>query len=1191
MNNNDNPSTYEEIMGIQPSSSSMGDGSNMNGTTANNMDTTSDGGRGAVDALSKRLSEFRKWCTNEALMKIHPAICIVNGEATDGTKNAPVLAYARGASNATATPAQAAQGRVGMVDGIAERALYERTMGCQIWTAREIKKDEVMMTCPRSAMITPDLVAASDAGRAILACCANPGEGNRNFWDAFENTALCEAQITQKMATKPGAQLLVKTLRERDLAEKAFKAATTAKAPQEHELAKHGVISTRAPFLAFLIHQRFSPKTNPPTVTESNHDFEKVSAEDGNSNAISTAKRIRLLSDTPSTFGPYARTLPSSVSLPICWKRNELALLSGCIPGLQPLQETVATTTQLATEFTALLKAGILTRFPNIFSPGMISWERWVWAAAIFASRILPSSAYLDKGKDRAVFSSTEDNALQSPANVWNELGVLIPFLDMVNHEVDAACILWQKNVPDDMEVMDDDSEGPHPPRAVMTKRVKKQQQVYFSYGDDDSPNYKMLVQYGFAQMLNKADAARLGWGLMDAVGQVDPPADYTSLIRTAEKDKQFLVYESNDGQAINEWWSDDRLTLLETEAFPAVENSFMSSLKMGKKMTGSARSDGAYDPILLTASLVSTMPPADVENLMAKRKATENEKSPVTVSKRHQKVLRNYLLFIFTRKLEKLLENLSSGLKFHYGSLNLWTKASEGGIRYVPKETETEEDSRVGWQTFFDRHAYAATMEVEKHYYALAPDCCVLTLYDGHLQALQASIDGLLSVEKFEAGVLKQLEDLGFTILSGDDAMMSDKSSKNGKAAGNDDSCRKEDDGRKKEEGKSSPKKKNRNRKRNSNITATGERPPAIKLHIGNLSYQTTPSDLFDFFARGYGRDNVLECHIPAERNTGRSRGFGFVTLPEQIAQQILSSGRKCEINGRVLKIAESNSAGTNKPNRHPEAPPPVSNDRCSLCGYRPKYCVCPNGPSIPGLQTVSAPGYGRGPEYGRDYNHYGRDDRYRRERRSRSRSPYRRSRSERDDYDHYRDYSRDRDRDRRYYDDYDPSRSRSHSRDRERRRDTRRDRKDRRSSRDRSRDRSRERGDRSRDLARERSRERDRERSSRRSRSRSSRRSRSRSRERRDRRDRDRHGRRRSPSPFDVAVDSDGNGSVSKRAGGSPSPDAGGKANSGSDGRVEESRKRRSRSRERSRRSRKKKRRARSRSRSPSSSPDSSS
>eukprot|EP00957_Ditylum_brightwellii_P013631 1028191-Ditylum_brightwellii.AAC.1 len=69
-------------------------------------------------------------------------------------------------------------------------------MGCQVRAAREMKKDEAMLTCPRTAMITPDLIANSDAGRAILACCEPLGTGSGTekygFWDAFENTAKSE---------------------------------------------------------------------------------------------------------------------------------------------------------------------------------------------------------------------------------------------------------------------------------------------------------------------------------------------------------------------------------------------------------------------------------------------------------------------------------------------------------------------------------------------------------------------------------------------------------------------------------------------------------------------------------------------------------------------------------------------------------------------------------------------------------------------------------------------------------------------------------------------------------------------------------------------------------------------------------------------------------------------------------------
>ena len=43
--------------------------------------------------LSQRLVSFRKWLKNDAHVKIHSSICIVTGEATDGTKNASTLLY------------------------------------------------------------------------------------------------------------------------------------------------------------------------------------------------------------------------------------------------------------------------------------------------------------------------------------------------------------------------------------------------------------------------------------------------------------------------------------------------------------------------------------------------------------------------------------------------------------------------------------------------------------------------------------------------------------------------------------------------------------------------------------------------------------------------------------------------------------------------------------------------------------------------------------------------------------------------------------------------------------------------------------------------------------------------------------------------------------------------------------------
>lgn len=1169
-------STYEKIMGIATA------GEEPEG--------------GGAHALSNRLATFRQWATEEANITVHPSICIVNGEATDGTKNAPVLAFGPppGSQPLALAPGQ---GRVGMVDGTKDRALYERTIGCQVRTAKEIKKDEVMMTVPRAAMITPDVVASSDAGRAVLACCkALPQqEGETGFWDTFGNTSLCERMQSQKAKSSNGTQLLVKILQERKRAESAYIKATRDEAAIKKELAPPGAISTRAPMLAFLIQQRFAPNARPPVASDSNGDFVQVLEADGDANALRKAKIIPPLDGAPETFAPYARALPSSVTLPICWKRNELALLSGCITGISPLQEIAATTLQLVSEFVALVDAGILSRFPSVFPPGVLTWERWVWAAAVFTSRVLPASCYLNEGEpNAAAYVPGEDRDLQSPREVWDELGVLVPILDMLNHEIETHQVTWEQNVPKDSMIVDDPSndagQEPHPPRAVMHKRVRKGQQVYTCYGN--LSNRILMLQYGFCQMVNSNDETRLGWGLMDAVGNVPPSADYTPLFEVSDDAKKFQVYESTEPIAVNDWWSDERLELLELEVAQNVENSFMSSLKIGKKMTGAAHSDGTYDPILLTTALVGTMPIPELTHHMAKRRSVDDERMPITISQRHQEVLRAYLGFIFSQKLQKLLENLDNGLKGHFGGVRLWTKASQGGIRYKKAEEETEETQVVGWQTFFDEHAYTATMEVEKHYYAIGPDSCVLTLYDGQLQALQATLDGLLTSEKFEDGVIRQLQDLGFKIGNGDEKIPDEieikQDPENGNVGGQgmgppaEKQGGKRGDDKKKEDGKS-PKKSRRNRKRN-NSAATGgsDRPPAIKLHIGNLSYSTLADDLYNFFARESGRDNILECHIPTERETGKSRGFGFVTLPENIARQILTSQKKYELDGRILKIAESNSAGSNKPNRVP----PRESERCSTCGYRPKYCVCA-APNLPGMPSNGPPG----PDYGREYDYYG-SSRHRRDRYSRSRSPYHRDRGRRSrEADHPRDHSRDS-RDRRHY--YDRSRSRSYSRGRDRdRRERRRDRK----SRDRSRDRDRSR-ERSRELSKERSRDRSKERSRERSRDRSRERSMDRSRDRRDRHSRrrsyersrgSRHSRSRSPS-YSRKERGTANGEAAAKGDVAEErpegvPDATKPSAAVEEARPPDSRKRRSsrsRSRGRSRKSRKKKRHARSRSRS---------
>jgi RNA recognition motif-containing protein len=74
------------------------------------------------------------------------------------------------------------------------------------------------------------------------------------------------------------------------------------------------------------------------------------------------------------------------------------------------------------------------------------------------------------------------------------------------------------------------------------------------------------------------------------------------------------------------------------------------------------------------------------------------------------------------------------------------------------------------------------------------------------------------------------------------------------------------------------------------------------MSIYVGNLSYQVTSEDMSSVFAE-YG--TVKRVQIPTDRETGRSRGFGFVEMQteaeEDAAIQELDSA---EWMGRSLKV-----------------------------------------------------------------------------------------------------------------------------------------------------------------------------------------------------------------------------------------------------------------------------------------------
>ena len=78
-----------------------------------------------------------------------------------------------------------------------------------------------------------------------------------------------------------------------------------------------------------------------------------------------------------------------------------------------------------------------------------------------------------------------------------------------------------------------------------------------------------------------------------------------------------------------------------------------------------------------------------------------------------------------------------------------------------------------------------------------------------------------------------------------------------------------------------------------------------AKKLYVGNLSYDTTDSDLQKLFEE---HGTVESAQVIKDRETGRSKGFGFVEMgSEQEAQAAINALNGKDMGGRALTVNEA--------------------------------------------------------------------------------------------------------------------------------------------------------------------------------------------------------------------------------------------------------------------------------------------
>ena len=77
------------------------------------------------------------------------------------------------------------------------------------------------------------------------------------------------------------------------------------------------------------------------------------------------------------------------------------------------------------------------------------------------------------------------------------------------------------------------------------------------------------------------------------------------------------------------------------------------------------------------------------------------------------------------------------------------------------------------------------------------------------------------------------------------------------------------------------------------------------MDIYVGNLSYETTEDDLRDAFS---AHGEVTSARVVIDRDTGRSKGFGFVEMPKGAeAEAAIQALNGKDFHGRDLTVNEA--------------------------------------------------------------------------------------------------------------------------------------------------------------------------------------------------------------------------------------------------------------------------------------------
>lgn len=143
-----------------------------------------------------------------------------------------------------------------------------------------------------------------------------------------------------------------------------------------------------------------------------------------------------------------------------------------------------------------------------------------------------------------------------------------------------------------------------------------------------------------------------------------------------------------------------------------------------------------------------------------------------------------------------------------------------------------------------------------------------------------------------------------------------------------------------------------------------------SVRLFVGGLSFSTSSEGLRDAFAR-FGP--VQSAAVMTDRETGRSRGFGFVEMAtEEEAERAISALNGSQLDGRMIRVDKATPRGSGPVSPRPggpgrfRSPSPAGPPRFGGPGGPAGLGSGGPGRGAPGGFAPPAPGGGRGQRRG---------------------------------------------------------------------------------------------------------------------------------------------------------------------------------------------------------------------------------